>query len=59
MASTVASTAHELGAASRSASTKNGGEKIIDCGSATCGWPLKTKGAQNGDSALAKLWARN
>ena len=42
-----------------SASTRNGGEKIIDCGSAICGWPLNTKGAQNGDWPLARLCARN
>ena len=59
MTSTVASTAHKLGAPSMSASARNGGEKIIDCGSAICGWPLNTKGAQNGDSPLARLWARN
>ena len=57
--STVASTAHKLGAASRSASARNGGEKIMDCGSAIWGWPLNTKGAQNGDWPLARLWARN
>ena len=38
-ASTVMSTAHRLGARLTSASSRNGGEKIIDCGSATCGWP--------------------
>ena len=41
-ASTVASTAHRLGAPSISASARNGGEKIIACGSAICGWPLNT-----------------
>jgi hypothetical protein len=59
IASTVTSAAQRLGALFISASARNGGEKIIACGSAICGWPLNTKGAQNGESPLARLWARN
>src|SRR5215831_1569123 len=58
-ARTVASWAHRLGAPSMSANSRNGGEKIIDCGSAICGWPLNAKGAQAGDWPCARLWARN
>ena len=40
-------------------SSRNGGEKIIACGSAICGWPLNAKGGQNGDWPSARLCARN
>src|SRR5262245_24825085 len=59
MASKVASVAHRLGALVSSASARNGGEKIIACGSATWGWPLNTNGVQNGDWPSARLRARN
>lgn len=42
MASKVVSAAHRLGAEFRNASSRNGGEKIIDCGSAIWGWPENT-----------------
>ncbi len=42
MASTVASAAHRLGFEVSSESARKGGEKIVDCGSAICGCPLKT-----------------
>src|SRR5262245_2911416 len=54
-----ASMAQALGAGSSSASSTNGGEKIIDCGSAIWGWPENTNGVQNGHSPAAMLWARN
>src|SRR5262249_55989964 len=58
-ASTVASWAQRLGAPSMSARARKGGEKIIDWGSATWGWPLNTKGVHAGDSPRARLCARN
>src|SRR6478752_3399779 len=42
-----------------SAISAKGGEKISDCGSATCGEPAKTKGVQNGDNPLCRAPARN
>ena len=42
MASSVASAAHRPGAGFSNASSRKGGEKIIDWGSAICGWPENT-----------------
>src|SRR5215472_17677245 len=42
-----------------SAKARNGGEKIIACGSAIWGCPLNTKGVQAGESPRARLCARN
>jgi hypothetical protein len=57
--STVTSTAHRLGSPLTSASSRNGGEKIMDWGSATCGWPANTCGVHHGHSPRAMLCARN
>jgi hypothetical protein len=59
MPNTMPSTARKEGAELNSASRKNGGEKIWDCGSAICGKPAKTLGVQKGLSPAANARARN
>src|SRR5579871_361085 len=53
------SASQKLGVGSNDARARCSGEKISDCGSATCGQPANTFGVQNGDSPRASEDARN
>src|SRR6478609_9703416 len=57
--STAPSLQRKSGAGLSAAISAKEGEKISDCGSATCGEPEKTKGVQNGERPRCQLSARN